>query len=170
LGTTLSNLALLVRDRGGLMEARQLLQQAVQHQQAALARRQEEDWRRFLRIHYENLAKVLWLQNDHAELARVAPEIPKVFADENRDYCNAARFMASCVTLAEQDGSLTSTQRMERIRVYADSAIEFLRQAVQKGYKNEEELRTDAGFNPLRPHEEFRNLLAELKANGRPDQ
>jgi serine/threonine-protein kinase len=47
---------------------------------------------------------------------------------------------------------------------YAARAVELLRQAVARGYKDVEHLKKDPDLDPLRGREDFKQLLAELQA------
>ena len=56
--------------------------------------------------------------------------------------------------------STSSDQKQE----YADRSMEFLRQAVQAGYKNTAQLAKDPQLDSLRQREDFQKLLAELES------
>jgi hypothetical protein len=50
---------------------------------------------------------------------------------------------------------------------HAVRAIELLRQAVGKGYRDVAHLRKDADLDSLRPRDDFRQFIAELEAKAR---
>jgi serine/threonine-protein kinase len=50
---------------------------------------------------------------------------------------------------------------------YAARAVELLRQAVAKGYKDIDHLKKDPDLDPLRGRDDFKKLLAELEAGAR---
>jgi hypothetical protein len=80
LGASLNNLAMVRKDRGDLAEARQFLEQAVGHQQAARKTNPgNATYRQFLRNHYWELTEVLVRMKEHAEAAKAAAELPGVF-------------------------------------------------------------------------------------------
>jgi hypothetical protein len=47
---------------------------------------------------------------------------------------------------------------------YADRAMELLHRAVKAGYKDAAQMKNDTKLNPLREREDFKNLMAEMKA------
>jgi tetratricopeptide (TPR) repeat protein len=73
------------------------------------------------------------------------------------DLYNAACAFALCVPLADKDQDKLSAR-----------AMELLRQAVAKGYKNAAHMKKDADLNALRQRDDFQKLLAELD-QPRPD-
>jgi hypothetical protein len=50
------------------------------------------------------------------------------------------------------------------MKTYASQAMGFLRQAVDKGYKDAAHIKNDTDFDPIRNREDFKRLLAELEA------
>src|SRR5262249_33428101 len=50
----------------------------------------------------------------------------------------------------------------------ADTAMDWIRQAVAAGYKNVEHLKEDKDLDPLRGREDFRKLIAALEVNAVP--
>jgi hypothetical protein len=76
---------------------------------------------------------------------------------------DAARALARCIALVEADISLPAEKRKTLAREYGDRAVKQLRSAIQKGYRDLEQLKRDPVLNPLRPREDFKQLLAELK-------
>jgi hypothetical protein len=49
-----------------------------------------------------------------------------------------------------------------------DHALRTLRQAVARGYTNVDHMEQDPDFEAVRSEPEFRQLLAELRARGKP--
>ena len=60
--------------------------------------------------------------------------------------------------------SIASGKIQDKKQLYADRAMELLRKAVQAGYQNGPHLAKDTDFDLLRNREDFKKLLAELKA------
>src|SRR4030095_12678356 len=86
LGGALNNLALLLRERNEMTEARRLLQEAIRHQQAALEMNPQRNSfrllspvfaRQFLRQHYRALAVTLLRLGEHGEAAKIAEALHK---------------------------------------------------------------------------------------------
>jgi len=68
------------------------------------------------------------------------------------------------VTLAEKDGALSDDERQALAKSYADQAMEYLREAVRRGYKNAATLKTHAALAPLKGRPDFQQLVQELEA------
>ena len=79
-----------------------------------------------------------------------------------RDAYTAAGLLAGCARLAARDDRLPESKRQELAMAYGDRALDALRQAVQKGFKDVARLKQDASLEPLRSREEFQELLAGL--------
>jgi hypothetical protein len=47
---------------------------------------------------------------------------------------------------------------------YAARAVVLLRHATERGFTEVEQIKTDTDLDPLRQRDDFKNLLAELKA------
>jgi hypothetical protein len=76
------------------------------------------------------------------------------------DRVRAAAFLARCVPLAAADAKLPDVRRAERANAYADRAVELLREAIKRGHRDFESLKTDHDFDVLRSRTDFRGLLA----------
>jgi tetratricopeptide (TPR) repeat protein len=168
LGATLNNLSMLLMDRGEVVDARQLLEEAVEHQQRALqAQPRNPTYRLFLRHHYANLAKALRRLGEHAELARVAEKLSEVFPESPVGWYEAASALALCVSLTAKDATQTPERRDELAKVYADQAMRMLRAAVAKGFQDAGDMRRNVNLSPLRSRADFKELLADLEAKAK---
>src|SRR5262249_2154170 len=58
---------------------------------------------------------------------------------------------------------LPAAKRTELAKSYGDRAMETLRQAVAKGYKDAANLKKEKALDPLRSRDDFKKLLAELE-------
>jgi serine/threonine protein kinase/tetratricopeptide (TPR) repeat protein len=76
---------------------------------------------------------------------------------------NLACVFARSSAAAENDSKLAPADRTRLKAQYADRAMEFLRQAVAKGYQNTAEIKTDPDFAPLRAREDFQKLVQEME-------
>jgi tetratricopeptide (TPR) repeat protein/tRNA A-37 threonylcarbamoyl transferase component Bud32 len=170
LGATLNDWAGLLRKTGGrqeLLEAKELLEKAIQHQQAALRYKpQHPQYVQFLCKHYGVLADTLVQLGDHgaaataaAELANLTPRIDDVPGAQWQVYFRAASLVARCVPLAENDLQLSEAQQRATAQRYADQAMSWLRQAIAKGCKDTSSLQEGSDFAALRPRPDFENLL-----------
>jgi serine/threonine-protein kinase len=164
LADTLNDLAhCLVRDAGELREARQLLERALRHLHACLERNPDQaEARRSLRNCTWYLALTLVRLEEHEAAARAAAELPRIFPQSWQEYHHAGWFLATCGILAAKDGRLSESERSTRAGTYADQAVELLRQAVQRGYADAEDLKKNPAYAALRRRDDFRRLQAEL--------
>ena len=76
----------------------------------------------------------------------------------------AAWTLARCVPVVEKDDKLDEAKRRAEMQFYADQAMAMLRDAVAKGYKNADDMKTDKDLDPLREREDFKKVVAELEA------
>src|SRR5262249_34070640 len=76
---------------------------------------------------------------------------------------NIACVFARSWVAADKDTKLAPSDRDRLKTRYADGAMQFLHQAVAKGYQNAPELKSDPDLAPLRSREEFRKLVQEVE-------
>jgi hypothetical protein len=158
-------LAYLLIDQNRLAEAAKVITRAVAHQQAARAMNPRHPvYRQYLRNHYWILADIRVRQGRHAEAVQAAGEMARLFPDRQPDRRDAGWFLARCVVLAEKDSKLSEDERRRLAQSYADRAVQLVREAVQKGYKNFKNLRTNPGYSSLQNRADFRKLVADLEA------
>ena len=160
-GATCNDLAMVLCDRNQLPQARQLLEQAITNQQAALKiSPQSLRFRQFLRNHYLNLADILLRQQEHSEAARITAEMVHVETDEEgSDSYNAACLLARCVSLARNDAKLTQIVQQATAEAYADDVVELLDQAAGSGWNDFEHMRLDADLDSIREHPGYKKLI-----------
>jgi tetratricopeptide (TPR) repeat protein len=160
-GATLNNLALRLKQRGDLAEARRLLEQAMEHQRAALKiNPRRAQTRAFLHNHCTILVDVLCRLGEHGEAVRVADDWAGLFPDGWAESVQAARHIVGCILVAERDQRLSVDRREELVRRYGDQVVERLRHAVARGYRGLGELARLPDFERLRQRDDFQQLLA----------
>jgi tetratricopeptide (TPR) repeat protein len=129
----------VVGELGDRVEKRRLLEQAIQHQRAALAiNPRVVQYRRFMRNHYHELTKVLVELDDHAEAARrvdemVGAELPEQPDEPGFIAYIAAFHLVRCVLLAGQDKRLSADQREQAITTYGKRADALIQMAASRG-------------------------------------
>src|SRR5262249_21221306 len=101
---------------------------------------------------------------DHAAAADAAEQLVRADLEPRPDLYAAAGFLARAVPLAEKDDRLPPAERRRCAQVYADRAVELLRQALAKGYRDLNQLKSDDALNPLRRRPDFQELLAGVAA------
>jgi tetratricopeptide (TPR) repeat protein/tRNA A-37 threonylcarbamoyl transferase component Bud32 len=169
LGCALNDLAGVLYLRKRIPDSRQRLSEALQHDGAALKRDPNNvRYRQLFCDHSLTLAGLLVGAPDHAGAARAVTDLAEVAPPGWPDFGEAAATLASCIRLAEQDQQLPAAKRSELAREYADQTLALLRQAVARGYRDGKNfVQTDARFDPLRSRDDFKKLLAEVKARPR---
>jgi serine/threonine protein kinase/tetratricopeptide (TPR) repeat protein len=152
----MDSLAGLLRKRKELGPARQLLEEAVSHHQAALkANPRHPAYRSYFRYNRWTLAQTLLDLGEHGAAADAAAGLVEVAVDPANDAYNATCFLCRCVPLAEHDAQLSDARRKDRAREYSDRALGTLRQALQNGFKDVAQLKTDTDLDPLRGRADF---------------
>jgi serine/threonine protein kinase len=76
---------------------------------------------------------------------------------------NLACVYSRCIDAAGKDAKLTESVRAKLKEEYAGRAIDSLRQATAKGFRNVTRIRSDRDLSPLGEHEDFKQLLKELE-------
>ena len=61
---------------------------------------------------------------------------------------------------------LPEARRKDLAKSYGDRAVESLRQAIAKGYKDAGQIKKDKDLDPLRQRDDFRKVVAELAPKG----
>jgi serine/threonine protein kinase len=160
----LTSLALLHQRQGDLAESDRRLARAVHHQQTALKLNQEAPTsrRKYLRDILQARTATLLELSQHAEAASTAQEMTRVMAAPD-DFFEAACFVTRCTTLAGIDPRLSLNQRQEVTQKYTRQALDLLRHAVEKGYKDLERWEREPALDPLRSSGDFKELLRQLR-------
>ena len=126
-------------------------------------RPKNSSYRLFYRNNVWTLAQSYLGLGDHARIAASADEMARFAYDPPNDNYLAACFLSRCVPLADKDAKLDEDKRKEPKERYADRALELLRLAVARGYRNTARMKAEPDLEPLRGREDFRQLLADLE-------
>jgi tetratricopeptide (TPR) repeat protein len=169
LGNDLAHLARVLRDQGRLADARREAERAVAHQRTALALLPGHTG---FKYSFANnaaiLAETLVRLGDHGAAVQAAAELPKTFPTQESAYRQAARLLARCVPLAEQDETLPVEKSQELTKAYGDQAITLLRQGLLHGPgPGAGQLKNDPYLASLRPRADFQKLVAESEEASR---
>jgi serine/threonine protein kinase len=163
LGNTMNGLAAIIRDRKDLSSARQLAEQARSHIREALgADPRSTLYRAVFCDNCQLLAETLLDLFDYVHAAEAAADLARIAGHPANDTYNAACYFSRCVQLAEKDTKLSETGRRDLAKSYGTLALETLRQAIQKGYKDVSHMKKDPDLAPIRGREDFQKLLTEL--------
>jgi hypothetical protein len=113
-------------------------------------------YRRELRL--RRASNLLQLKDDVRAVADAAAvaESPEASPE---DLYNAACIYSLASGLASADGA--------RADSHAGRAVHWLRQAVARGFKDLEHMRSDTDLDPLRPRADFQGLIGELAGSSK---
>lgn len=157
LGLTLGNLALIDRRENNFDAARQLLEDAIQHQlEAAQLAEGNVSYLRFLSNHRQSLARLHLAQGEHALAASQAEQLAAAEAKDWQDAYQAAKLIARCIPLAMDDAAQQED--------YARRTVACLQRAIQKGFRDIQQLDQDEDCTPLRTRADFQKLVSDIKS------
>jgi serine/threonine-protein kinase len=168
---TMKLLATVLLDQKAFARARAFLEEARPlHEAAVKSNRSHPDYGSSYRDNRAVLVSILAAQGEPERAKAAAEELARLGLDAGADSYAAARALAACASRVEKESELTPAQRATRARSYADQAMELLRQALTRGYKDAAHLQKDADLAPLRGREEFRRLLSDLERQGQTEK
>ncbi|HEV3447609.1 MAG TPA: tetratricopeptide repeat protein [Gemmataceae bacterium] len=156
---TMVKLALLLRDRKELRRAREMLEKALSVKGTS---RHDEKYYESIRSDLHALGDILLGLGDHEAAAKVAWNLQIPFATA-QDYYGSACLCARCIASAEKDRKLPEAKRRDQMQRYGYQALDALRQATYKGFKDVARMEKDPALASLRSRDDFRKLLAGLK-------
>ncbi|HXG10518.1 MAG TPA: tetratricopeptide repeat protein, partial [Gemmataceae bacterium] len=163
LAGTLGNLAILCNQRRDFAAAREYLEKARPHHQAALkANPRHPTYRQFYRNNLRALVQAHAGLLDQAAAVQTAQTRRDLGWDPPADAYNAACALALCIPIVEQHEKLDADKRKAAVQFYGDEAMKLLRDAVGKGWKGAAHMQKDRALDPLRQREDFQELLREL--------
>jgi serine/threonine protein kinase len=144
LGAALHLLAECALRRGDLTEAHRLVDEAIGQTRKVLDVSPENPiWLGHLRAEHATRAAVFLRLGDPDQAAQAVTALTKLPSADAQDWVRAGSLLAGCAVRVERDTALASDQRRRQARAYADQAIESLRQAIRKGYRDRAFLETE---------------------------
>jgi eukaryotic-like serine/threonine-protein kinase len=159
----LNNLAGLPRARKDHAETCRLLEKATQHMRVALeAKPDDAAYRGLLAKNHWNLGEARLQQADHAAAAEAAAALAQATPDDPLAYVNAASLLARCAARSAQDEKVSEMDRRRLAGAYQDRAMENLRAAAAKGFRDRKRLQSDVALESLRSRADFQELIREL--------
>src|SRR5262249_3548505 len=162
-GDNLAGAARIHQAQGQWAKARELLEDAIgRHRAAFNANTNHERYRNGLYHDYDTLAICLVNLGEHRAAAKAAAELPVLYPKGRQAQFTAAQLLAFCATLAGKDAKLADAERAALVQMYGDQAMEQLRGEVKHAQLRPEHVRQDIVFEPLRPRNDFQQLLSEL--------
>ena len=111
---------------------------------------------------------VLAGQGDHARASRETEALaPKVYDEDPTLLYDLSCALAQSAAAAGRDTRLAPAEWARLQTHYADQAMDYLRQAVAKGWANWRHMENDSDIEPLRAREDFKHFLADMKAKAK---
>ncbi len=164
LAFTLGGLARLLQKQEQRAQALDYIRQAIDHGLQVLesVSPQPRQWHGDCTRDYRYLLAVLLEMGNFDEAATAATEIPSALRTDPSDCIRWAAFLAPCVKEWVKPGTLN----LERnTRCFENLAMEQLREAVDKGHGDPEQLLTDKRFEAMRSRADFHELITRLRNN-----
>src|SRR5262249_31129324 len=142
--------------RGDFMAASELLDEAQAYHQAALkANPKNRVYRKFYTIHLYYRVKALAGLRDQAAAMGEAEKLRDLGWDPADNAYQAACALAWCVPIVAQDQMVPLEQRQKQAGTYANRAMDLLREAVARGFKDVPLMKKDTDLGPLRQRADF---------------
>jgi serine/threonine protein kinase len=166
LASSLTNLAMMRNQDRDFKSAKAYLEEAHPHYQAAL---KDNPRNPLYRQFYRNSLRILIATNaglhDQPAAAKEARTLGDLGWDPSGDAHYAAHALALCIPIVGQEQELDAAQRKAAVSFYGDEAMKFLREAVERGWRDAAMYLTrDPALAPLRQRDDFKKLLAEVQA------
>jgi tetratricopeptide (TPR) repeat protein len=107
-------------------------------------------------------AIVLLGRGNHARATEEASDLAVQGGLSPNNLFNITCVFARSSVVAEKDTKLSAAERTTAKAQYANRAMDFLRQAVAKGFQNGKLLKSDPDLTPLRLREDFQKLTEQV--------
>jgi serine/threonine-protein kinase len=160
----LHNLGLTLSHLGERRAAAVALRQAVDAQQKLIHDfPKDAKARQILGRHYSALAGVLRADHRPADVAAVVRQWRQLDTTEPRELYLMARELALAAKVAAAGKAEPTPAESAESRRYGDEAMDALREAVRRGFRDAGRLEKSPDFAALRPREDFQTLVAGLK-------
>jgi WD40 repeat protein len=167
LGVNLALQAQLLMREEKPEEARELLDRAVNHQQAALAiSPKSRNYLQRLRDHRVTLLDVLWHRADPVSIAEAAGELVENPFCEKCDCYHGASYLAGTLGLLEGADGMPDEQRVQVGQANGAQALRLLQRSVDAGLEDYAALCDDRRFDGLRDRSEFQKIAELIKPAG----
>jgi tetratricopeptide (TPR) repeat protein len=152
--------------RASLREGCGFLEQAISWHQALVQEYPgKDDHVQLLREDYSALARFRIALQEPDEAARVAELLPPLRPRDPGVCISAGWMLAHCAALAAGDARLSAAERLNRRQAYADRAVQWLREARQRGEKDLDRLLKNPGLDG-----DTRAVLADVIARAKQDK
>jgi serine/threonine-protein kinase len=164
LAGTLVNLANLYNATNNPTEARKVLERAKPHHEFALkADPQNPTYRAYWHNNLWGMSTACHALRDHAGAVAAAQQLAGLSFSSAFDVYRSAFYIALSIPLAEKDQRVSEARRRILSASYADQAMELLRLAVARGFRDAARLKQSQAFDPLRSRADFQILIQRME-------
>jgi hypothetical protein len=165
---TYVNLVLLHSQQGGFTAAKRLLLEGRPHHLAALkADPRHPAYRQFYGNHLNLLTTFQTRLLQPQDAVRITNTCQDLGWNAPADAYAAAGFLSRYIRVVANHPKLDDRQRKEAAQFYGDAAMKLLRDAVSKGFKDVDEMKSDTDLAPLSQREDLQKLIAELQGKAK---
>jgi hypothetical protein len=102
-------------------------------------------------------------QGEHARATEQAEAIVRQGSLPYLELYNVACVFSLASAAVDRNSKLSPADRNQLKARYAEQAMDYLRQAVAKGFPHLRDLQEDHDLDPLRAREDFRKMLTDLE-------
>lgn len=165
LGMVCGNLGLTYFAQSQFQEARTQFARSVERLRlVASANPSVVFYSELLRDNTRNLAETLVVLKDHAAAADMALALANFASANSADKYATACFLARCISLVEQDKTLSTQGRQAVSQSYATESLASLKTAFEGGFKDLPQFQRDRDtiFQAFATREDFQNLVRKV--------
>src|SRR5262249_5792682 len=121
------------------------------------------DFATYLYRDYVVLVDIQLALKDHQGAAATAEKMPERNKDSYIECLDAARCLLRCALPALEDTKRAKDERDRLADDYEGRAVRQLQEAVRRGYKAVEVLKTAPEYAPIRQRPDFKKLIRDLE-------
>ncbi len=159
-------LAELSRDACEFAEAKALLERAeLDFDVAMKANPDGPNYRLRYRLHRGLQAQVAAGLGNRDSALQIAETISNLGWNPPHDAYDSVCALAKCAAVVNADTKLSEAERRDLAAPFNDRAVQTLRDAIAKGYKDLDKLQKDKDLDSLRSRDDFQKLVADLEAS-----
>ncbi|MDB6140602.1 MAG: pknB [Verrucomicrobiaceae bacterium] len=165
LGKTMNRLSFFLKGAGRLQEAHSLAQEALRHEEAALAAKPTSNgYRMLVQEQRETIISLPVADTDHEVVAREAQAVAGQDLGDGERLLVAARQSAQAIVQARAANHLPAAGWDAVTEKYAQQAVQYLAKAIQQGCASLGDIGSSAAFVCLGQRPDFQALVPKAEA------
>jgi serine/threonine-protein kinase len=158
----LNNLGITLANHGQPAAGVAHIRRAIVYQELNLIEKNTPRFRNTMNVHHTALTEALRLNGQLTEAVAAARQRLRYLPDTPTERFKVAVEAALVIPLVGAGKKELSTEELAQQRDFADKAMEMLRAAVARGYRDGNQLRTHSALAPLRARPDFQSLVKSL--------